>query len=376
VGITPSTPRLGFLGDTLRLTATALDSDGNAIAGKTFAWASSADTVATVSSSGLVTAIAFDTVTITATADGVVGNVLAIVTQVAATISVEPDTVTLTRLGLTRHLGAKAYDAGGERIPDADFTWESSSTDIATVTSSGVVTAAGHGSASVTATAGGVSGAASVTVQLFPHVDVTPAGAAIPTVGATQTFVAEVWDADGNQVRSPAVAWSSFNPNVATIDATTGVATAVASGQATIAAEVNGQVGSALLTVSVPGLAAVSEWSLEFPLRNYSAIWGASSTDVFAVGTSGTIQHYDGAGWGSMSSGTTNDLYGVWGTSTSDVFAVGDSGTILTTTGLRGRRWRAAPKHAWFPCGVRRATYTRWVVTARLCISMGPAGTQ
>jgi hypothetical protein len=65
-----------------------------------------------------------------------------------------------------------------------------------------------------------------------------------------------------------------------------------------------------------------------------SDVWGSSSNDVFAVGESGTILHYDGNSWNVMSSGTTDDLYGVWGSSWDDVFAVGESGTILHYDGV------------------------------------------
>jgi hypothetical protein len=59
------------------------------------------------------------------------------------------------------------------------------------------------------------------------------------------------------------------------------------------------------------------------------AVWGSSSSDVFAVGYSGTILHYDGTAWSAMTAGTTNELSAVWGSSSSDVFAVGYAGTIL-----------------------------------------------
>ena len=58
-------------------------------------------------------------------------------------------------------------------------------------------------------------------------------------------------------------------------------------------------------------------------------IWGSSGSDVFAVGSGGTILHYDGSGWTPMTSGITTYLYGVWGGSSNDVFTVGDGGTIL-----------------------------------------------
>ena len=65
-------------------------------------------------------------------------------------------------------------------------------------------------------------------------------------------------------------------------------------------------------------------------------VWGSSSSDVFVVGTSGTIVHYDGKEWREMTSGTTNFLGGVWGVSPSDVFAVGSFETILH---YDGKEW-------------------------------------
>jgi len=47
------------------------------------------------------------------------------------------------------------------------------------------------------------------------------------------------------------------------------------------------------------------------------------------VGSGGTLLHWDGSVWTSVSSGTTNILYGVWGSGESDVWAVGSGGTIL-----------------------------------------------
>jgi hypothetical protein len=57
-------------------------------------------------------------------------------------------------------------------------------------------------------------------------------------------------------------------------------------------------------------------------------IWGYTGTDVFSVGESGTIAHFNGTSWNSIDSDTTSDLYDVWGTNGSDVFMVGESGTI------------------------------------------------
>jgi len=66
------------------------------------------------------------------------------------------------------------------------------------------------------------------------------------------------------------------------------------------------------------------------------AVWGSSTNDVFAVGKSGAILHYNGTAWSPMNSGISKDLWGVWGLSPSDVFAVGDGGTILH---YNGKAW-------------------------------------
>lgn len=62
-------------------------------------------------------------------------------------------------------------------------------------------------------------------------------------------------------------------------------------------------------------------------------VWGSGPSDVFAVGLSGTILHYDGLSWTPMPSSTTADLYGVTGWSASNAVAVGPNRTILSYDG-------------------------------------------
>jgi hypothetical protein len=62
-------------------------------------------------------------------------------------------------------------------------------------------------------------------------------------------------------------------------------------------------------------------------------VWGSSGSDVFAVGEQGTILHYDGAEWAAMDPGVDGSLYAVWGTSGTDVHVVGE---VCSGTGCRG----------------------------------------
>lgn len=88
-------------------------------------------------------------------------------------------------------------------------------------------------------------------------------------------------------------------------------------------------------------------WCFHNPLpqgNNVNAIWGASSSDIWAVGDNGLLLHYDGMVWsasGNVGDLTTANLYGVFGTSSTDVWAAGDSGTLLH---FDGKAWAASPQ--------------------------------
>ena len=71
VVVTPAADTLVALGQTRPLAAMAHDANGQAIAGTPFTWQSSAPAVASVSATGVVTAVANGSATITATTEGV-----------------------------------------------------------------------------------------------------------------------------------------------------------------------------------------------------------------------------------------------------------------------------------------------------------------
>ena len=62
-------------------------------------------------------------------------------------------------------------------------------------------------------------------------------------------------------------------------------------------------------------------------------VWGSSTSDVFVVGSGGTILHSNGSTWSAMKSGTTENLQGVYGSSSDNVFAVGENGLVLKYDG-------------------------------------------
>lgn len=112
VEVTPTSAALA-VPETVQLTATPRDAGGNAVAGKTITWSTSAASVATVSSTGLVTSAAEGSATITATSDGKSGSAAITVTRVQggpvvarAEIGPGGGTVGSTDIGVTIPAGA------------------------------------------------------------------------------------------------------------------------------------------------------------------------------------------------------------------------------------------------------------------------------
>ncbi|WP_146647728.1 hypothetical protein [Labilithrix luteola] len=80
-------------------------------------------------------------------------------------------------------------------------------------------------------------------------------------------------------------------------------------------------------------------------LKTFTAVWGTSKTDVWAIGSGGTIYHYDGTQWVDTPSGVFNTLYGIWGSSANDIWVVSDPMTVLHGTGFKNgtATWELVP---------------------------------
>ena len=99
---------------------------------------------------------------------------------VVATVAVTAASTTPLLPGGTVQLSAKALTADGAEIPSATFSWSSATPNVATVSSTGLVTAVTPGSSIITASAGAASG--SVNVQVNP----APVAPAITTQPANR----------------------------------------------------------------------------------------------------------------------------------------------------------------------------------------------
>ena len=251
VQVSPGSARLLAVGDTVRLTAEVVDGNGHSVAAAAIAWSSSDEAVASVDGSGLVTAVGNGGATVTARSGTAVGSAAVSVEQVIAAVHVSPDSARLLAVGDTVRLTAEVVDGNGHSVAAAAIAWSSSDEAVASVDGSGLVTAVGNGGATVTARSGTAAGGAAVSVeQVIAAVHVSPDSARLLAVGDTVRLTAEVVDGNGHSVAAAAIAWSSSDEAVASVDGS-GLVTAVGNGDATVTARSGTATGSAAVSVRI-----------------------------------------------------------------------------------------------------------------------------
>ena len=150
------------VGDTITLSATVLDPQGDPITGISVTWSSSNPAVASVAAnpdgSGFVTAVSGGATSITALASKE-GKQVTVIIPVVVTAPEVPTTIELSPTFLALDVGESAsvsatvLDQFGEPLPDETVSWSSADETVATVSSSGLVTGAGQGSTTITASA-------------------------------------------------------------------------------------------------------------------------------------------------------------------------------------------------------------------------------
>ena len=162
------------VGGRLVVSATVRTATGTTLTGRTLAWRSATPAVASVSSAGVVTAVAPGTSVVTAADGGVSGSMTVSVaaptpvssptTPVAvASVAITPASELSILAGLPFHLHATVLDAAGQSLTGRAVTWTSSNATSVRVATDGTVVGV-SGSATITATCEGRSATLPVTV--------------------------------------------------------------------------------------------------------------------------------------------------------------------------------------------------------------------
>lgn len=293
VAISPDSAVLKAIGETATFSATVYDQSGNRMSGQTVSWSSLNSGVASVSSSGVVRAVAVGTARIVARVSGIADTVSVRVAapQAAPQLIIAPAADTLTALGASRRFTATARDANGASVAVSGLTWTSLNRTIAEVDGSGNVVARGVGTALIVAAAAGFTpDTATVLVrQLAATVTLSGAQSSMQ-VGQSVQLSATVRDANNNAISGASVSWSTSNSAVATVSSA-GLVRAVAEGSATITASSGGKSASTSVRVETvtppptePPPSGSTSWANEpagFRLiedRDWANGWGSWST--------------------------------------------------------------------------------------------------
>jgi len=315
-------------------------------------WSSASNDVATVSSTGMVTATGGGMIQITASIPGYTGVLSASSTiTVASTGTTSPNGNDITKLTITP--GSQTVEAPGDTATytvvgttaagaqvnlNGTVVWSTSSTQIATVNAStGVVTAVGPGSATIEATYTNAdstvaTGTATFTVTGTGSTDtdivsitIIPGAQSVPTPGDTATFVAVGTNGSGSVLSMQnLVTWSSSSTQIATVGAATGIATAVGQGTATITAQfqnADNTIATGTATFTVTGS-------------------GTTNTDITQVSIIPTSQTVASPGdtatftaTGTTASGVTKSLTDlVWNSSSPQIATIDNEG-VATAVG-------------------------------------------
>lgn len=343
VQVTPSGATTIPIGQTQAFVATANFNDGTTQdVSSSATWTSSPTSVATISSAGVATAVAAGNATITASyayngGAAKTGSAALIVSPAAlSSLAIGPANPTVAA-GFTLQLTATAtYADGSTQNVTSAATWTSATTSNATISSLGMVTGVKASTTTVvTATFGGQTATATLTVSpaTLASITVNPPAGATNVGGATVKFSASGTFSDGtSQDISSTVTWTSSDVTVATIDASTGVATPVAVGTVTITATSGSIAGNAGLVVSGATVASIT-------VAPATASIAAGSTKAFTA----TAQLSDGktsydvtsaAQW--QSSDTTI------ATVTAGVATAVKAGTVTITAQFNGQKATAA----------------------------------
>ncbi len=153
-------------GQSAPFTATAVDNAGATVSTGAAVWGSSSPAVASVSSSGLVTGVGEGVATITATMAGRSGSAVVTVRAGVASVAVSPATAQLPLGGAPLQLTAEPRTSTGAPVAGRTPQWASASPAVASVSTTGLVTAVAAGTTTVSATVDGAVGAA--TIEVLP----------------------------------------------------------------------------------------------------------------------------------------------------------------------------------------------------------------
>jgi uncharacterized protein YjdB len=250
VTVSPSSMTLDAFGAIGQFSAMVRDEDGEVMHGASVIWHTGNPSVASIDSVGFATAVGIGTVIVTATSGSASATATLTVDQVVNSVTVTPATATLAGPEKTLQFSAEARDGNSYLVEGVDFTWSSSDPACVHVDATGLAMSGVEGQATITATGGGTSGTAELTVLPPPvaTVEVTPSGGSI-LAGGTVQLAAILRDESGAVLSGREIVWTSQDPLIASVDQDGLVTGVLPGGPVSITASSEGKTGDSQVTV-------------------------------------------------------------------------------------------------------------------------------
>ena len=349
-------------GVTLQFTATGKYSDGSSKnLTASVQWKSSDSSVASIAAAGKVTAVGAGTVTVTATSGQMQATAIVQVTSAAtnlASIAVSPAGSSLPVNTTLQFTATGTYKDGSSRDLTALVNWASFATATATINAGGLATGVAAGSTTITASLGTIIGSTSLTVTAptISSIVVTPDGLTLG-IGIGEQYTATAIYSDGStQDLVSGVTWTSSAPGVASLNSS-GLATTVGAGSATITAKLGSLTDTTQLTVVAANLVSISVTPTP------SSIAVGTDQQFSAVGSfnDGSTQLLTSVTWSSSSSSVatinSSGLATAVGTGTATITATSGSVTgtaALTVTGASVTAITVTPANSNMPVGTTK----------------------
>ena len=310
IGVAPNTSTVP-LGGSEQLSATGTYTDGSTADLTSLATWTAGSNAVSVSSAGMLKAMATGSSQITAQYQSITGNASVTVTKAAlASIAVTPNASSLP-VGLSEQLSATGTFTDGSTMDlTQSASWSAAPSTSVALNATGLLKAVATGSVQVSAQSQGVTGSAMVTVMppALVSIAVTPNQSDVP-VGRTQQLTATGTYTDGSTADiTTLAAWSSSPSALASVNAV-GLVSGVAIGNVLVSASYQGKLGQAAVTVPnlifitiSPNPSSLPKGTTEqltatglyndgskFDLTQ-SALWATSPSSTAAIDTTGLVK--------------------------------------------------------------------------------------
>jgi trimeric autotransporter adhesin len=279
ITVSPSTASLAN-GTEQQFTASGAFDDGSTQILPSAQWSSSSPNVLTVNSTGMGTAVAAGTATVTATSGTIKGTASVTVTNATlVSLTIAPTNSTMPIDATKQVTATGTFSDNSTQDMTQLVLWKSSKPGVAIISASGLVSSVATGTTTIQASSGSVVQSTTLTVSTvgLASITITPAN---PTInkGTLLKLTATATYSDGSTATLTSVAWRSSKPQFANVRST-GIVHAKKAGTATISASAFGLTGTTTLTVGSGTLV-----SIEITPANDSVSVGATQ-QFTATGT-------------------------------------------------------------------------------------------